>query len=150
MQHTKESLVAAIGKFIRQRSGIDWRNYGSDKFGGAYKGDKWTIARHGKHARIMLAAVASDDAITVEQMIDGLTSCRRLSILQDGSIDYCTGQYFPTEYRAAACRYLAELLWVRHALTFHEMTRKGERASDAVRREFRRMFGRAIGNRWFN
>lgn len=35
----------------------------------------------------------------------------RLSMLDDGSLEYVAGQYFPTEYRPAASRILAQLIW---------------------------------------
>ena len=73
----------------------------------------------------------------------------RLSIVEnDGkvTIDYCTGQYWPTEYRAVVCAVLASALWEYHLPDIQNTDNKG----DAIRAKFRRMFGRGIQSRWFN
>lgn len=35
----------------------------------------------------------------------------RLELTEAGKLRYITGQYFPTEYRPAACRVLSSLIW---------------------------------------
>lgn len=82
-------------------------------------------------------------------------------------IDYTTGQYFPTEYRAAACAVLSSALWAqarkhmpapgpeRITVTHgpfsseHESI-EGLTPGDWLRRHFKRLFGRAIQLAWFN
>jgi hypothetical protein len=63
-------------------------------------------------------------------------------------LDYCTGQYWPTEYRRAACAVLASALWAyqRDNLKPDPDCRPG----DVLRAHFRKEFGRRIANRWFN
>jgi hypothetical protein len=78
-------------------------------------------------------------------------------------VDYCTGQYFPTEYRRAVAAVCATALW-RHVAdhcmpepelmhnsetgeTLHRY--KGKRAGDWLRDHFRKEFGRGIASRWF-
>ena len=79
-------------------------------------------------------------------------------------IDYCTGQYFPTEYRRAVCAVLASAIWswkrdqCMPAPTLHHNTETGEtlqrykglRAGDYLRANFKREFGRGMAARWFN
>jgi hypothetical protein len=87
-------------------------------------------------------------------------------------IDYCTGQYFVTEYRRAACAVLASALWEytrercmpsgpnREKLSSGDVTYwldsaragKGDfvAAGDWLRAHFAREFGRGIASRWFN
>lgn len=59
-------------------------------------------------------------------------------------LDYCTGQYWQTEYRRAACAVLASAIWSywRDGLT-------GENIGDRLRASARRTFGRGIASRWF-
>ena len=79
-------------------------------------------------------------------------------------LDYCTGQYFPTEYRKAACAVLASALWnwQRDNMPKADLIKaNGDgpvcevypgavSAGDWLRASFRRQFGRSITNRWFN
>jgi hypothetical protein len=83
------------------------------------------------------------------------------------SLDYCTGQYWPTEYRRAACAVLASALWaykrdrcmpdpITRGDTPTYLLRGNGKSPDAVnagtwlRSSFRRDFGRGIANRWFD
>jgi hypothetical protein len=73
----------------------------------------------------------------------------RLSLVEGpgGSVscDYCTGQYFPTEYRAAACAVLSTACW--------DYWRTDFPISNNIRKDIlkraRRIFGRGIASRWF-
>ena len=59
-------------------------------------------------------------------------------------VDYTTGQYFPTEYRKAACAVLAQAIWdwFRGKCNYE--------TGEAIRKAARREFGRAIASTWFN
>ena len=138
---TKEALVTALHKFIGQRSGIEWGNYGGSRE--AYMGDYRQILRDGRDAREMLRYIAGRDSITgamIEQSLTGRLSYRA------GEIEYVTGQHFPTEYRAAVCRALAECVWshLRWYSTPPDCT------AENVRYLARQTFGRGIAVRWFN
>ena len=103
-------IFGIFRQFIGQRSGIDYRNYYStwqDTAGRrAYRQDARRIAQDGKRARRALA-LAEAYPFNPEALIDATRSAfsQRLQIVDTGGkldLDYCTGQYFPTEYRAAA------------------------------------------------
>jgi hypothetical protein len=80
------------------------------------------------------------------------------------AVDYCTGQYFPTEYRKAVCAVLSQAIWnwtSAHAMpapTLHHNSETGEtvqrfkglRVGDYLRASFKREFGRGMASRWFN
>jgi hypothetical protein len=138
---TKEALVTALHKFIAQRSGIEWGNYGGSRE--AFMGDYCQILRDGKDAREMLRYIAGRDSITGAMLEQSLTG--RLSY-RNGEIEYITGQYFPTEYRRAACRALAECLW--HWLRYGGGTLNT--SAEGIRKAATREFGRGIAKRWFN
>ena len=145
----KTTLIHALGAFISQRSGIDFRNYASGDWRAsrsAFLGDYRPILKHGKHARRLLDYVSRRD-ISAEDLMEA-SRCAysgRLSFVTCGDaigVDYCTGQYFPTEYRAAACSVLARAIW--------EYFRTGCNYSpEQIRNAARREFGRAIAATWF-
>lgn len=145
----KTNLITALGAFISRRSGIDWRNYASSDWAAsrrAFLGDYRPILRNGKHARILMDFVSRRD-ISAEDILEAARSAYsgRLSFVVDGdSVDvkYCSGQYFPTEYRAAACAVLAQAV--------SEYYRTGCNYSpDQIRKAARRELGRAIASTWF-
>ena len=99
-------LYQAIKDWIRQRPRLDPRDYGdwSD-----YRSDARRITRQLHDAQELLRACQlwhiSEAALAAE-----MTERERLT--WDGQrLDYTTNQYWPTEYRAAACRALASALW---------------------------------------
>ncbi len=139
----KQAILDTLRKFARQRPGLEFGNYGDYK---AYRSELRSITRDLAHAETLLRAVERSDidAAAILRAADG----GRLSIAVDGEkvrIDYCTGQYWPTEYRKAVCRVLASALWehVRDSMT-------GDDIGDRIRAHFRREFGRGIAGRYFN
>jgi hypothetical protein len=145
----KQQMIAALRAFINQRSGIEFANYQSGDWKqsrACFMGDYRPILKHGRQARTMLRAVELRDSITA-RMIQAATRayCGRLQIVErDGAVgvDYTTGQYFPTEYRSAACAVLATVLW--------DYWQPDCKTGDEIRKQARREFGRAIAAKWFN
>lgn len=140
---TKAAILEALGRFIAQRSGIDYRNYGERE---SFMGDYRPILKHGKQARAMLQAVQWRYQITAEALIDASRaySGRLQFVERNGRVDcdYTTGQYFPTEYRAAACAVLSTALW--------DYWRADCETGDAIRKRARKELGRGIASDWFN
>jgi len=147
MEPTKEQILDALSRHISQRSGIDARNYfqswndteGRKAFNTEYR----EILREGRDARTLLYFVRRSVTITAERILQATKhaySGRLTYNAEKDRFDYCTGQYFPTEYRAAACAVLASVLW-----TWCERF-----TGDDKRTYFRREFGRGIQSRWFN
>lgn len=104
-------------------------------------GDYKRILRDGRDARELLRHIELRDSITGTMLEQSLTG--RLSY-RGGKIEYVTAQYFPTEYRRAVCRALAECLW--HWLRGGGTLDTAERVRKAAAREF----GSGIARRWFN
>lgn len=146
----KETIIKAIRAFVAQRSGIDFKDYGGDR--DAFMGDYRPMLKAGQDARVLLAAVSGRDGITADNIVEA-THNSRLQLVErtlkgtdiapSYAVDYTTGQYFPTEYRAAACRVLATALW-KYAVT------QGYSTGNEIRKWARSEFGRGIANRWFN
>lgn len=130
-------ITAALHRFVSQRSGIDGRNYGESRE--AFLADYRRILRDGRDARAMLRA-AELCRLPETALVEAMRSGR---LTWDGSrLEYCTGQYFPTEYRAAACRALASALWLHW--------RSDAGTCETIRAEARRSLGRGIARRWFD
>jgi hypothetical protein len=100
-----------------------------------------------KDARTLLRSVELS-SITAPELLEAFSAfCGRLQITAadkpgEYRLDYCTGQYWPTEYRKAAAAVLAQALWNYH--------RDDTSTGDELRGKFRRMFGRGMQLAWFN
>lgn len=169
MTDAKQQILGALRAFARQRPGLEFGNYGDAK---AYRAEMRGITRDLAHAQTLLKVVewsGIDADALIRAARDAFSG--RLSINTMGAdtactvhIDYCTGQYWPTEYRKAVCAVLASALWERcrdqcmPAPTLHHNSETGEtvqryrglRAGDYMRAHFQREFGRGIASRYFN
>lgn len=152
----KQAVIDALNRWIAQRPGLEFGNYGDVS---SYRSELRSIGRDLQHARSMINYVAWHDSITADMILDAAKS-GRLSIKVDGdkvSIDYCTGQYWPTEYRAAVCRLMSSVIWswmcdnmpkpvpTNYGCPKHN----GLSAADYIRRQAVRELGRSIAGRWF-
>jgi hypothetical protein len=141
--HTR--TVAALQAFIQQRPGLDpndymsdWRDHEGRK---AYRSESREITRDLNDARLLLRQVHWRSFTKVDWDRAFTAYSGRLS--WDGTtLDYCIGQYWPTEYRASVCAVLAGLLRYDYR---NNNTIKGD-----IRAHFRRTFGRGVASRWFN
>ena len=158
----KSTILAALDAWIRQRPGLDFGNYGDVS---TYRSEVRSIGVDLQHARALLRYVEMSESITAQHILDAARS-GRLSIVVDDNkvrVDYCTGQYWPTEYRPAVCRLLSSVIWdywrshcmpepvlVHNSETGETFERyQGLRAGDWLRMHARHMFGRSIARRWF-
>lgn len=148
MQDTKNAILAALSAFIRQRPGLEFANYGNVS---AYRSELRGITKDRHHAEELLAAV-SWRSISAEDLLAAARSAfsGRLSLtVQDNGgviVDYCTGQYFPTEYRRAVCAVLAFALWgYWRGCCAPEAENKAQRIRDTAKREL----SRSVARRYF-
>jgi hypothetical protein len=133
--------LEALRAFIGRRSGIDWRDY-SDRQ--SFLSDYRRILRDGRDARTMLRwlEVAEKAAEMLKEPVCLPQGVNRLT--WDGTAwDFTACQYHPTEYRAAACRWLAE------AIEAHWDVPYGPGRRDAILRTARNAFGPGVAERWF-
>ena len=164
----KNTILEMLRVWVNQRPGLEFGNYGD---WANYRAEMRRITRQRNDALHLLRAVELRSSITAQNLLDAFPRAYsgRLTLQQrakDGKwvLDYCTGQYWPTEYRAAACAVLSAVLWeyVREGCmpkgTLHHNSETGEtlerydglRAGDYIRRHFKREFGRSIAQRWFD
>lgn len=142
---SRSAILEGLRRFISQRSGIDPRNYIRDYRDAdgrrAFNSDRYTIARDGRDARRLLAFVAARESISADDIAGRAHG--RLELSGDRRTwHYTAGQYFATEYRAAAARLLAAIIW--------DHFRDGGNSAEFIRREARGYFGRGIAARYFN
>ena len=138
----KPQLIQALRSWVAQRPGLEFGNYGDWS---AYRAEVRSIGKDLQHARKMIDYVAWHDSITAQMILDAAGS-GRLSIKVEGDkvrIDYCTGQYWPTEYRPAVCRLLSSVIW--DWMRANDPRRSGE----MIRKQASRELGTSIARRWF-
>jgi hypothetical protein len=133
-----ETILTALRAFINARPGFDWRAYAGAP-AAIYRADCAVAYRDLQDARALLRACTLA-SVTAATLADALTDARRLT-LADGRLEFTPCQYPPTEYRAAACRALAD------ALERHYMPGVPDRA--ALLRVLRNVLGARLVRRWF-
>ena len=164
MTNEREKILSALDGFMSQRPGLEFANYGDVS---AYRSESRAITQDLHHARRLLAAVSWRSSITADNLKEAFRAFSgRLS--WDGSrLDYCTGQYFPTEYRKAVCAVLASAIWDYTRDCMPEPTYihhgdkdnlpmstdalyEGKSGGDWIRGKLRKEYGHAIASRYFN
>lgn len=135
------TLSVALEHFVRQRPGFEPGNYvrdWQDKAGRAALRADMRTAQRDRAAALAMLAYCNGAGIAVT-----LPDRGRLS--WDGSrLDYTTGQYWCVEYRAAACRALADCIWS------HWRDAHGGMSADGMRKYARELFGAYAARRYFN
>lgn len=102
-QLSQTLVFRAFETFINQRSGISFSDYGDWK---AFRSEGASISKMGREARqaLKIAEMLPWDAVTMKESFGAFSGRLTPVIREDGklALSYCTGQYWPTEYRAAA------------------------------------------------
>lgn len=149
MDTQKNDIIAALRRFIAQRPGLepanyigDWRDVEGRRM---YRAESRQITRDRHDAEALLRYV---ELSGVDSMM--LSSCLPSSgrLTWNGArLDYCTGQYFPTEYRVAAARALASALWHYWWETSVGADKAG--AADKIHKIAHNALGRRLAKRFF-
>lgn len=130
----KQEITAALRQWVAQRPGLEFGNYGDVP---AYRAEMRAITRQRHEAEALIRFVELADSITAADLERELDGRNRLQLAADADrLEYCTGQYWPTEYRAAVCRVLSQVI-----LEWFE----GDKRAAA-----RLCFPRTIARRWFD
>lgn len=147
MTHPIVPILDALRAFVDSRPGFDPRNYGDAR---SYRADTGRAQRDRRDAHALLGAVYREAFSTDDNGRDKLLCClreamsprQRLALHDDGRLEYTAGQYYPTEYRAAACRALADTLW--------SYWWAPGATGDSLRKTARNVLGARLTRRWFN
>ena len=125
MDNRKARIFEALDGFVNQRPGLDPRDYGGGPDGlRCYRSESRSITKDLHNYYAIRNEVIWRDSITADMLIDSferafsgrlsISMSRWASLVEDGdkvTLNYCAGQYMPTEYRKAACAVLANAWW---------------------------------------
>ena len=140
----KQKIINALYTFAQKRPQLEYSNYGNFS---SYSQESRAITKDLHHARALLRRVELS-GITAAEIIEASREAfsGRLTITATDEgvvkIDYCTGQYFPTEYRKAVAAVCARALW--------NYWKTDANDADRIRNTARREFPRAIARAYFN
>ena len=139
----KNEIINALYTFANKRPQLEYSNYGDFS---SYSQESRAITKDLHHARALLRRVELS-GITAAEIIeasrDAFSGRLTITATDDGivKIDYCVGQYFPTEYRKAVAAVCARALW--------NYWKTDANDADRIRNTARREFPRAIARAYF-
>jgi hypothetical protein len=136
------TTVEKLTKFVNQRPGLDFNNYGDIS---SYRKESAEITRDRNDYFELLSFAFSrinDLNTKLNEYFERTTG--RLTVTSAGNLEYCTGQYFPTEYRPAANRVLANLIWESY------LEENIYEDGIAIRKAIKRRVSRRIARYYFN
>lgn len=145
---TTQKLIA----FVNQRPGLDFANYGDIK---AYRSESRSITKDKAHFFELLALAQSRIPDFDAKLTKALTESNgRLTMNDKGELQYCAGQYFPTEYRPAACGIIKGLIWDDYRdEVWPSGELKGKRIYETgheIRKAIKRQLSRGAAGTYFN
>jgi len=153
------SIIEALTAFVNKGPRLEFWNYGDVK---SYRNESRRITKQLHDFRALASKVVRTASIHKPITEDDLIEASRRAFsgrltftknAENGTykVDYCTGQYWCVEYRAAACAVLAEALqmfWNEdNPIEYgdgHDMT-----PNDWLVNQARLAMGHGIANRWF-
>mgnify|MGYP000943654692 CR=1 FL=1 len=108
---TQHAIIChALRTFIASRPGLDVADYGDVR---AYRAESRQITRDRGDALTLLNRIEPLE-VTDAEWADAFRAYSGRLTWDGAKLSYCTGQYYPTEYRRAAAAVLAALLWRRY------------------------------------
>ena len=150
---TAAQILDALDRWVAQRPGLDYADYGNPT---AYRAESRRITRQRHDYDALRLAIARGQhhehlRLTERQLLnafDAFSGRLTPTIAEDGmvTLDYTTGQHWPTEYRAAACAVLARALWTRHR---ESLPPDHPEPGTALRKVLRLTYGARIQREWF-
>lgn len=153
------TTVEKIEKFVNQRSGIVFRDYaenGRDIEGiKAFNSDYRQIIndRQDFYSILNLAIRRLTETKLNEMLTEVLTTRDgRLTMNKEtGKLNYCEGQYFPTEYRKAAARIVANMVWASYRDEIeHNTPNNVYKDANQMRAAIKKHVSRRVMNNYFN
>ena len=140
-----QTTAAKLVQFVNKRPGLEFAEYGDVKL---YRSEMREITND-RSDFFELYALASRrlgnefEAKLTETL---KTGSGRLTLKENGELEYCTGQYLPTEYRPAANRVLVGLIWADYSnekdQNGNDVYADGQSVCKAIKRNLSRRVGR--------
>ena len=104
----EKTTIEKLVKFVAQRPCLEFANYGDSK---SYNAESREITKDRNDFYELLCLAQRRIENLESKLTYNLEQTNGRLILKNGQLEYCTGQYFPTEYRPAASRILAQLIF---------------------------------------
>ena len=105
----KTQLIENLIRYLNARPGFEFGNYGDLA---AYRADVRKATKQKHQAMELLNYIARSESLTLTAMLWEMQPRDRLSVNPETlAVEYCAGQYFPIEYRAAARSAFVQMLW---------------------------------------
>lgn len=145
---TIEKLIS----FVNQRAGLQFADYGDIK---AYRKESREITKDKADFNELLnLAFTRLGADFNKKLTYSLENTSGRLGLKNGKLEYCTGQYFPTEYRPAANRILAQLIWNDYSNEMTDTKKDGMvsvyKDGHEIRKALKRQLSRRVIANYFN
>jgi len=142
------TTIEKLTKFVNQRPGLDFADYGNVSL---YRKEMAEITRDRNDYFELLALAHSRVDNLNEVLTEKLSNSEnRLSLSKEGNIIYCTGQYFPTEYRPAANAALKYIIWRSYANEMDSNNNPVYTDGIAIRKAIKRRVSRRVYRLYFN
>jgi hypothetical protein len=153
-QTKKMKTVEKLLRFAYQRPGLNPRDYISDyrdiQGRRAYFRESREITNDLQDFKTLFSFATQRIENLEEKLITYLSKNSGRLTLENGNLQYITGQYFPTEYRPAASRVIASLLWDDYREEKNQDGTQVYADGIAIRKAICRNFNRRICKYYFN
>ena len=145
---TTQNTTELLCKFVNQRPGLEYANYGDIT---SYRAEMREITKDRNDFFELLSLAQRRVENFDAKLSEYLTATNGRLSLKNGKLDYCTGQYFPTEYRPAANRILSNLIWA----SYRDETETNSpnpiyKDGHAIRKAIDRNLSRRVVKHYFN
>lgn len=143
----RTKILDTLDAFVLQRPGLDPRDYIShardDQGRKAYAADARRVAKQLNHAKTLLSYIRPRKAINANLLQDSFRAFSGRLTWDGEKLEYCAGQYFPTEYRASVCAVLSAAIWAY----YREIL--GLKTGQDIRAMARRDLPTSVAREWF-
>lgn len=141
-------IINLLCKFVDSRPCLDFNDYGRDIKTYRAESREITNDRRDFYELLNVARWRVDNLS--EKIEEELTTSGNRLTLEGNKLKYITGQYYPTEYRPAACRVIKSIIWreFMNAKT-PEGANKYETGHD-IRKAIKKHLSRRVSRLYFN
>lgn len=140
-------IINLLCKFVDSRPCLDFNDYGDIKI---YRAESREITNDRRDFYELLNVARWRVDNLSEKIEDFLKKSNDRLTLEGNKLQYITGQYFPTEYRPAACRVIKSILWREFMNAKNpDGTNKHETGHD-IRKAIKKLLSRRVSRLYFN
>jgi hypothetical protein len=142
------NAVQLLSKFAHKRPVLDWHDYEDAK---SYRSESREITKD-LHDFDEVLSVCRWYVPDLNSKIESYlrNSSGRLTMKENGELEYITGQYFPTEYRPAATRVLTSILWYYIRDTKNDDGSYKYQTGQDMLKKLRTLLSRRVMKNYFN